>query len=103
DHKIVYEDEGDCSTEYLPGSVVISVTVLDHPVFTREGDDLHTDLTLTLSEALTGCTRTITHLDSHEVVVRRKSVTQPGDIVLKKGEGMPKTNGEYGDLYVHLK
>jgi DnaJ-related protein SCJ1 len=47
-------------------------------VFDRKGVHLYTKLTITLLEALTGFTRTIKHLDGHEVTVERKEVSQPG-------------------------
>jgi DnaJ-class molecular chaperone len=47
-------------------------------VFDRKGVHLYTKLTITLLEALTGFTRTIKHLDGHEVTVERQEVSQPG-------------------------
>lgn len=38
-----------------------------HPVFERRGDDLYTNVTISLVEALTGFEMDITHLDGHKV------------------------------------
>ena len=44
----------------------------------------------------------IQHLDGHEVEVKRTRITQPGQVIRIKGEGMPQHNfpGDKGDLYV---
>lgn len=76
-----------------------------HGTFTREGDNLHTELEVTLKEALLGFEKQIKHLDDHLVEVYRDQVTQPGFIIKIEGEGMPKheKSGEFGDLYVKIK
>lgn len=38
-----------------------------HPVFERRGDDLYTNVTISLVEALTGFEMDIAHLDGHKV------------------------------------
>lgn len=38
-----------------------------HSVFERRGDDLYTNVTISLVEALTGFEMDITHLDGHKV------------------------------------
>jgi hypothetical protein len=38
-----------------------------HPVFERRGDDLYTNLTISLRDALVGFETEITHLDGHAV------------------------------------
>lgn len=39
-----------------------------HPVFERRGDDLYTNVTISLVEALVGFEIHIVHLDGHEVL-----------------------------------
>ena len=38
-----------------------------HKFFERRGDDLYTNVTITLEDALTGFEMDITHLDGHKV------------------------------------
>lgn len=38
-----------------------------HPVFERRGDDLYTNVTISLVEALVGFEMDIVHLDGHKV------------------------------------
>ncbi len=42
------------------------------------------------------------HLDKHKVTIKKEEVTQPGEIMRIKGEGMPvhEASGEFGDLFV---
>ena len=73
-----------------------------HAVFERRGDDLYTNITLSLVDALAGFTLDLTHLDGHLVPVSRDKVTWPGAKVAKKGEGMPNydNNNVRGTLYI---
>lgn len=59
---------------------------------------------LTLREALLGFTKTIKHLDGHEVTLKRSAPTQPGFVMTVADEGMPlhETAGEYGSLFVEF-
>ena len=41
---------------------------LRHAIFERRGDDLYTNLTVSLRDALVGFTMDITHLDGHKVL-----------------------------------
>jgi len=73
-----------------------------HPLFERRGDDLYTNLTIALIDALTGFTMQIDHLDGHKVVVERSKVTWPGARIAKKNEGMPnyENNNVRGTLFI---
>ena len=64
---------------------------------------MHTDIHISLKEALLGFSREIKHLDDHLVSIKRDAVIQPGDVLKIKGEGMPKhQSSEKGDLYVKV-
>ena len=73
-----------------------------HKRFERKGDDLYTNVTISLQEALNGFDMEIEHLDKHKVKVSREKITWPGAIVRKKAEGMPnyENNNKKGDLYI---
>lgn len=45
----------------------MSVFLSRHPVFERRGDDLYTNVTISLVEALVGFEMVIAHLDGHKV------------------------------------
>jgi DnaJ family protein B protein 11 len=75
---------------------------MPHSIFERRGDDLYTNVTLSLQDALVGFTMEIEHLDGHKVQVSRDKVTWPGARIRKKGEGMPNyhDNNLRGTLYI---
>jgi len=90
----------------IPGDVHLTVRVARHKVFERRGDDLHTEIRVSLREALTGFDKALTHLDGHEVRVRRAAgaVTKPFEVITIKKEGMPlhKTPSQAGNLHCRV-
>ncbi|XP_075037453.1 dnaJ homolog subfamily B member 11 [Mixophyes fleayi] len=73
-----------------------------HPIFERRGDDLYTNVTISLVEALIGFEMDITHLDGHKVHIMRDKITKPGAKIWKKGEGLPNfdNNNIKGSLII---
>ena len=71
-------------------------------MFERRGDDLYTNVTISLVDALIGFKLDIVHLDGHKVSISRDKITWPGAKIVKKGEGMPnyENNNSRGTLYV---
>lgn len=94
--------EGEPHMDGEPGDLIIKINTLPHEKFERKGDDLYTNVTITLQDALTGFTFDITHLDGHKVSITREKVTSPGARIRKKGEGMPNydNNNLHGYLYI---
>ena len=88
-----------------PGDIVFELKEEPHRTFSRAGADLHSDLHVSLSEALTGFDRTvIRHLDGRGIRIHLQQpdgkVLRPGQILKVKGEGMPvKRSDSRGDLY----
>ena len=72
------------------------------PRFERRDDDLYTNVTISLVDALSGFELDITHLDGHKVHVTRDKITWPGARIRKKGEGMPnyENNNLFGTMYI---
>jgi len=76
-----------------------------HESFERNGNDLLTHVTITLSEALLGFSRIIlTHLDGRGIKFSSPpgKIMKPNDAIVLRGEGMPvhKQPDEKGNLYV---
>lgn len=71
-------EEGEPEADGDAGDLQFVVHVLPHPVFRREHSNLHTHVTLSLLEALTGFSQQLKHLDGH--MVRTASVC----VTLKK-------------------
>jgi molecular chaperone DnaJ len=73
-----------------------------HPLFRREGDDLHCTLQLPMTAAALGTTLTLDTLDGSESIVVAPG-TQPGTVQRMRGLGVPRLNDRHrGDLYLHL-
>ncbi|MGH0178173.1 UNVERIFIED_CONTAM: hypothetical protein FKN15_076818 [Acipenser sinensis] len=85
-----------------PGDLRFKIKVMKHPVFERRGDDLYTNVTISLEEALVGFEMDITHLDGHKVHILRDKITKPGAKLWKKGEGLPNfdNNNIHGSLII---
>ena len=84
------------------GNAFVVVRVRPDPRFVRDGDDLHTALRLTMTDAALGTTATVTSL-SGELEFEVPPGTQPGEVRVLAGEGMPSLRGSRrGALYVRL-
>ncbi|XP_064105446.1 dnaJ homolog shv-like [Macrobrachium nipponense] len=94
--------EGEPHIDGDPGDLIIIIKTQPHERFERRGDDLYTNVTLSLQEALLGFELDIIHLDGHKVHVVREKPTWPGARIRKKGEGMPNYNNNnlFGTLYI---
>lgn len=98
----VFIAEGEPHLDGEPGDLILKIKTQPHPVFERIGDDLYTNVTISMQDALIGFTMDITHLDGHKVTIQRDKVTKPGARIKKKGEGMPNydNNNLHGILYI---
>jgi len=94
--------EGEPHMDGEPGDLIIKIRQMPHKLFERRGDDLYTNVSISLQDALIGFSMEITHLDGHKVSLIREKVTWPGARIRKKGEGMPnfENNNLHGTLYV---
>jgi len=85
-------------------SLLFKTNISRHSSFERKNNDLHTNLTITLQDALNGFNISFPHLDGHQVTINREKITWPGARIKKKGEGLPQhdQNNIVGDLYVTI-
>jgi molecular chaperone DnaJ len=74
------------------GDVYVQVRVEHDDRFVREGDDIYTTVDLTIIQAALGDTVTIATLDGDEPLEVAPG-TQPGQIVVLRGRGMPVLQG----------
>jgi molecular chaperone DnaJ len=84
------------------GDLFVEVHQKPHPVFTRDGDDLHCRLTLPMTAAALGTTLPLETLDGEEQVEVAPG-TQPGEVLTLRARGVPRLRGGgRGNLHVHL-
>jgi DnaJ-class molecular chaperone len=100
--EIKFPRKSEQSPGQVPGDVLMTLKTKKHHLFTREGNDLHMTMSISLKEALLGFSKTIQHLDDHEVEISKKGVTKPMSVKKIKGEGMCVHNfpSDFGDLHV---
>jgi molecular chaperone DnaJ len=83
-----------------PGDAYVLVSVLQDDRFVREGDDLVTVIDVPAPLAALGTTVAVPTLDGHDEIDIEPG-TQPGEIVVMRGRGMPRLRrGGSGDLRV---
>lgn len=101
--EILFDGEGDQGPGESPAHIKFYVRTQHHPLFRREGPDLHIDIHLSLLEALLGFSRTVEHLDGHVVTIERSEITKPGQMDTSEKEGMPVWGfpSEKGNLIAH--
>lgn len=101
--QIKFEQIADEAVGHIPGDLVFIVKQGQHEVFTRQGDNLHMGMTISLVDSLVGFRRVIKHLDGREIVIEKNDVTYCSEVYTIKNEGMPKrSRGRQvkGDLFV---
>jgi molecular chaperone DnaJ len=74
------------------GDVYVEVRIRPDERFVREGDDIYATVALTFTQAALGATLTIPTLDGEEELELPPG-TQPGEIVILRGRGMPVLQG----------
>ncbi|CAI9767850.1 unnamed protein product [Fraxinus pennsylvanica] len=100
-HEVVFYEDGEPIIDGEAGDLKFRIHTAPHDGFRREGNDLHTTVTITLVQALVGFEKTIKHLDDHLVDISLKGITKPKEVRKFKGEGMPlHFSNKKGDLYV---
>ncbi len=86
----------------LSGDLYLQVSVREHPLFSREGDDLVVEKEISFSEAVLGTTVVVPTLEGMKKV-KVPPGTQSHTKMRLKGLGMPHFQGEgRGDEYVKM-
>ncbi|GLW62825.1 chaperone protein DnaJ 2 [Actinomadura rubrobrunea] len=85
-----------------PGDLFLEIVEKPHPIFEREGDDLHCTVQIPMTAAALGTTVTIDTLDGTEEVDIRPG-TQSGQVITLYGRGVRHLNESgRGDLIIHV-
>lgn len=87
------------------GDLYLVIKVADDATFTREGDDLHTEVAMSLYTAMLGGSVRVPTIDGRGVTLRIKPETQNGQLIRLRGKGMPllRTPEQFGDLIVKVR
>ena len=86
----------------ISGDLIVAIEELEHEFLKREGENLHYDLYISLSEAVLGVSKDIDAING-KVRIKLEEGIQSGKILRLKGKGIPSINSYgSGDLLVHV-
>ncbi len=95
--------QGDSGVNGGPaGDLNVTISVKPHPLFTREGYDIHCDIPVTYTQAVLGDEITVPTIDGN-VKYTIGEGTQTGTVFRLKGKGVKKLNrSDRGNQYVKI-
>lgn len=101
---IRYGGLGDDSVPSIPrGDLNVTVIVDSDPKWERRGNDIFTNLSINLLEAMVGCTKEIECIDGYKMNLSIRPGVQPGTEFTSSGRGFKDINtGRPGNLYVSV-
>jgi molecular chaperone DnaJ len=86
----------------VPGDLIVAIETKEHETLKREGDNLHYDLYVSISEAVLGTSKEIDAVTG-KVRIKLEPGIQSGKILRLRGKGITSLNGYgAGDLLVHV-
>jgi molecular chaperone DnaJ len=86
----------------IPGDLIVVIEEVEHEFLKREGENLHLDLYISISEAALGVSKDIDSVTG-KVRIKLEEGIQSGKILRLKGKGISSVNGYgAGDLLVHV-
>jgi molecular chaperone DnaJ len=84
------------------GDLYVALHVKEHPVFQRDGDDLHCEAPVSLPQAVLGAKIRVPTIDG-DATLDVPAGTQSGDTLRLRERGVPRLDGDgRGDQIVHL-
>ncbi|KAG6417245.1 hypothetical protein SASPL_119398 [Salvia splendens] len=104
--KITFPGEADEAPDTVTGDIVFVLQQKEHPKFKRKSDDLFTEHSLSLTEALCGFQFILSHLDGRQLLIKSHpgEVVKPNSYKAINDEGMPMYQRPFmkGKLYIHF-
>lgn len=86
----------------VPGDLLVAIETQEHSTLKREGDNLHYDLYVSISEAVLGTSKEIDSVGG-KVRIKLEPGIQSGKILRLRGKGITSLNGYgAGDILVHV-
>jgi molecular chaperone DnaJ len=86
----------------VPGDLIVVIEEVEHEFLKREGENLHYDLYISISEAVLGVSKEIEAVNG-KVRIKLEEGIQSGKILRLKNKGIPSVNSYgTGDLLIHV-
>ncbi len=103
--QIRYQGMGDDSISSLPpGDLIVNISIIRHPRFHRDRDNLIYEHRISVWDALLGTNVTLETIDNRNINVGIPAGTQPDTVLSCRGEGMPNMrNRSRGNLLIKIK
>ncbi|KAE8716501.1 putative pentatricopeptide repeat-containing protein [Hibiscus syriacus] len=87
--KITFPEKGNHEPGFIPSDLIFVIDEKPHAVFERDRNDLIVNQKISLLEALTGITFSLTTLDGRNLAIPVTEIVKPGHVVVIPNEGMP--------------
>jgi len=87
------------------GDIYLNITVIPHPIFARDGNDIHIEKSISFSQAVLGTSIEVPTVDGTIKRIKIPAGTQNGTKIRMKGYGAPGLKGSgsgKGDQYVKI-
>ncbi|CAO3594269.1 unnamed protein product [Absidia cylindrospora] len=98
---ILFPGEGDEMADGQVQDIEFTIEELENQSYSREDDNLHATVNITLVEALVGFSKEIKALDQTQIPLKSNTTIQPGQRIRMNRKGMPNAEtGRKGDLLV---
>jgi curved DNA-binding protein len=88
-----------------PGDLYLNVNVVSHPIFARDGNDIHIEKSITFTQAVMGTSIDVPTIDGTIKRIKIPAGAQNGIKIRMKGYGAPALRGTgstKGDQYVKI-
>jgi DnaJ-class molecular chaperone len=101
---ISYKGLGQKANPNLPaGDLLIEIAIQEHKEYLRDGDDLHSSITVDAIDAMLGCTVDFRTIRGRTVRVNIPRGVQHGQTLRLHGEGIPNNQGnKTGNQYLQI-
>ncbi len=87
----------------IPGDLYINISILPHPIFARDANDIYIDKTINFSQAVLGTTIEVPTIEGTVKRIKIPPGTQNNTKIRMKGFGVPRLKGTgKGDQYVKI-
>jgi curved DNA-binding protein len=88
-----------------PGDLYLNINVVSHPIFARDGNDIHIEKSIIFTQAVMGTSIDVPTIDGTIKRIKIPAGTQSGTKIRMKGYGVPVLRGigsPKGDQYVKI-
>jgi len=87
----------------MEGDLYLNISILPHPIFARDGNDIYVEKSISFTQAVLGATIDIPMLDGATKRIKVPAGTQNNTKIRMKGYGVPGMKGAgKGDQYVKI-